>query len=137
MNRRVNLSATLSLLAADEPAVALCAALDLPAAAEAPEWVHLLPAGPLVKTRAGRGPYRLDDPAAVVARSLELAGVRGAVLDQNHSTDLAAPLGQPAPARGWITSFEARADGIWGKVDWTGPGKALMADRAYRGISTA
>ena len=27
------------------------------------------------------------------------------------------------------------ADGIWGKVEWTETGTALMADRAYRGIS--
>jgi len=116
-------------------AVALCSAQSLPDVAEAPEWIHLLPAGPVVETYDGRGPYRLTDPAKVVTASLQAATDRGAVLDENHSTDLAAPRGEPAPARGHFTDFEARADGIWGKVDWTGAGKALMADRAYRRVS--
>jgi phage I-like protein len=59
------------------------------------------------------------------------------VLDENHATDLAAPRGEAAPARGWIVELQARADGIWGRVDWTASGRALVADRAYRGISPA
>ncbi|MCD9150122.1 phage protease [Pseudophaeobacter sp. MA21411-1] len=31
-----------------------------------------------------------------------------------------APKGLPAPARGWITATQARNDGIWGRVEWTG-----------------
>jgi phage I-like protein len=110
--------------------------MPLPAG-DAPDWVHLLPAGPSIETYDGRGPYRLDDPAAVVAASRAASAERGAVLDENHATDLAAPRGEAAPARGWIVDFEARPDGIWGKVDWNPSGRALMADRAYRGLSPA
>ena len=112
---------------------ALMAALPLPApdAAAAPEWVHLLPAGE-VRTRDGRGPYTYD-AAEVIAASM--AEAQGLVIDQDHATDLAAPEGREAPARGWIEEMQARADGIWARVAWTASGAALLADRAYRGLS--
>jgi phage I-like protein len=31
--------------------------------------------------------------------------------------------------------MEARADGIWGQVEWNAAGRALLADQSYRGIS--
>ncbi len=114
--------------------VALCAALDMAAATGAPEWVHLLPAGE-IRTADGRGPYRVVDPAALVAASLT-DGDR-LPIDENHATDLAAPRGEPAPARGWIVGLQARADGIWGRVEWTALGRRLVAGRAYRGLSPA
>ncbi|SFZ85994.1 Mu-like prophage I protein [Devosia enhydra] len=113
--------------------LALCAALDM-VAGDAPDWVHLLPAGD-IRTGDGRGPYRVADAGAVIAASLT-AGDR-LVIDENHSTDLAAPQGLPAPAMGWVTSLQARADGIWGQVEWTDAGRVLVAGRAYRGISPA
>lgn len=105
----------------------------LPAAApgEVPDWVHLLPAGSFSGVD-GRGPFELADPDAVMAASMAAGKLP---LDENHATDRAAPDGRPSPARGWIVELQARADGIWGRVDWTAAGRALMADRAYRGIS--
>jgi phage I-like protein len=100
---------------------------------EVPEWIQLLPTG-TVQTNDGRGPYSVPDAARLASESLAAAGGRLAV-DENHATDLAAPKGEPAPARGWIVSLQARADGIWGKVDWTAAGRALVADKAYRFIS--
>lgn len=96
-----------------------------------PDWVHLVPAGTF-SGADGRGPYVLDDPAAVIA-AFDVR--RKAVLDECHSTDRAAPEGRPAPARGWIVEMQSRADGIWGRVDWTEGGRQLMVDHAYRGIS--
>lgn len=115
--------------------IALMAALPLPAPVEgaAPDWVHLLPASGAVDTYDGRGPYHLGDIPAVIAASL--SDPRGLPIDENHATDLAAPEGREAPARGWIVELQARADGIWGRVEWTTAGAALVADRAYRGIS--
>ena len=101
MKSRVNTAITISLHAAPEEPVALMASIGLADAAEPPEWVHLLPAGPAIETRDGRGPYRVVDPAKVIERSREVAGEQGAPIDENHATDLAAPHGQPAPARGW------------------------------------
>ncbi len=115
---------------------ALMGALDLDAdkAAQprAPAWVHLLPAG-AVQTIDRRGPYRVADAERLIATSF--AAAPRLPIDENHATDLAAPKGQPAPARGWITQMEAREDGIWGKVEWTEAGRQLVEDRAYRGLS--
>jgi phage I-like protein len=114
----------------------LCASMALPDAAEgdAPEWVQLTPVlNGEIATFDGRGPYHLKDAAAVIAASM--AYERGILIDENHATDLAAPTGKEAPARGWIKEMQARADGIWGRVEWTKAGRELVADKAYRGIS--
>ncbi len=112
---------------------ALCSAVAFAASDAVPEWINLLPAGP-VRTMDGRGPYSVASMAALIAASLP-AGQKLA-LDENHATDKGgAALGMPAPARGWIVALEARDDGLWGKVEWTGPGRQLMADKAYSGVS--
>lgn len=98
----------------------------------APAEVHLLPAGEF-SGADGRGPWRVDDAAAVVAASV--ASGRPLAIDYDHATDLAAPQGRPAPAAGWITGLEARADGIWGKVEWTEDGAKAVAAKAYRYLS--
>lgn len=119
---------------------ALCSALPVPElgdAGELPEWIHLLPAGS-ISTQDGRGPYSVASMAALAA-ALNSGGKLA--VDECHSTDLAAPSGNPAPARGWMTEFEAREDGppqqqgLWAKTKWTGQGRQLMEDGAYNGIS--
>jgi len=104
---------------------------DGAADAGAPDWVHLLPAGE-IRTQDGRGPYTVTSMHAIAAG---LKAGDKLPIDECHAIDRAAPLGQPAPARGWITHLEARDDGLWGKVEWTAHGQQLMADKAYRGIS--
>lgn len=42
---------------------------------------------------------------------------------------------QELPAQGWVTAVEARADGLWGMVDWTELGKATLTDKQYKFIS--
>ncbi|TXN71646.1 phage protease [Methylobacterium sp. WL6] len=113
---------------------ALCASLPIPAAegGAAPEWIHLVPAGE-IRTVDGRGPYRVADVDGLIRISMQ--GEARLPIDENHSTDLAAPRGEPAPAMGWITSLQSRADGIWGQVEWTGTGRRLVRGRAYRHIS--
>jgi phage I-like protein len=117
-----------------ELTLAMASSVALPDQGQAPDWIHLLPtsAGG-IQTRNGLGPYTINDPAEVIR--LSLANERGMPIDENHATDLAAPKGGPAPARGWIAELESRADGIWGRIDWTEAGRALLSDRAYRGIS--
>lgn len=112
--------------------IALCSAVALPATGGVPEWVHIIPAGQ-VRTIDGRGPYTVPNMVALAAASLA-AGDK-LPIDENHATDKGAALGLPAPARGWIVALEARSDGLWGKVDWTGSGRKLMLEKAYSGIS--
>ncbi len=103
----------------------------LPDGAGAPEWVHLLPAG-MFTGADGRGPFRLRDPEAVIRASMASGRL---AIDENHSTDLATPRGEPSPARGWIVEMQARPDGLWGQVEWTPTGATLMTEKAYRGLS--
>lgn len=115
---------------------ALCSALPIASGANGadavPEWIHLLPAGE-IRTVDGRGPYAVSSMQALIEASLP-AGAKLA-LDEMHATDKGAPLGLPAPARGWIVELQAREDGLWGRVEWNPSGRALMEDRAYAGIS--
>jgi phage I-like protein len=121
-----------SSLFLDLPGVALHAKAD----AAPPEWIQLLPPGTFSGTD-GRGPYHIADADALIRVSMAAGKLP---IDENHSTDLAAPLGRESPARGWIVALENRGDdvrtgGIWGRVDWTQSGAVLMADKSYRGIS--
>ena len=116
---------------------ALMSAVRLPDAegAAAPDMIHLLPAGTdgLIQTDDRRGPYKYGNAAEIIAASF--AHHDRLPIDENHSIDHAAPKGKPAPARGWITGMQERADGIWGKVEWTAQGAELVTSRAYRDIS--
>jgi phage I-like protein len=115
--------------------IVLAASAALPALGNdgaVPEWVQLLPvAQGAVETFDGRGPYHVTDLQSVIQASM--AWERGIPIDENHATDLRP--GHEAPARGWIVELQARPDGLWGRVEWTAAGRALVADKAYRGIS--
>lgn len=101
---------------------------------QAPEWVHLVPAGRFAG-RDGRGPYVLKDAKAVLAAT-EQAGL-DPVVDYDHQTDLAAVkgVGGTAPAAGWVKALEAREDGIWARIEWTDRGAQAVSTREYRYIS--
>lgn len=120
----------------NRPNISLCSAVPIDFGADdaVPEWIQLLPAGQ-IRTADGRGPYRVTDAVALMRASLSEGDKL--VLDENHSTDRAAPRGESAPARGWIVELQERAGGIWGRVDWTSEGRRLMGDKAYRGTSPA
>lgn len=110
--------------------ITLCSSLTS-AGDTAPDWVHLVPAGTF-RGLDGRGPYRLADAEGVIRASMAAGKLP---LDENHATDKAAPRGEPSPARGWIVEMQSRPDGLWGRIDWTRTGAALMADKAYRDLS--
>lgn len=113
---------------------AMMAALDLSQPGEVPEWVHLLPTTKgAVQTQDQRGPYDVTDAEAIIAASF--ADQPKLQIDENHAEDLKSGQGEPSPARGWITELQARADGIWGKVEWTMSGRRLVRDKAYRAMS--
>lgn len=114
--------------AADDGAVAVCA-VELPA--EPPEWIHLMPPGQM-NARDGRR-FLLRDPEAVVRASLAIA--KEFVIDYEHQTDLSPKNGQPAPAAGWIKELAVRADGIWGRVEWTAKAAGMIRAREYRFLS--
>lgn len=102
-----------------------------PASGEAPEFIHLLPAGPSFSGADGRGPFSIDDMAALIARS----SGRKLPIDVNHAIDIEGQAGRASPAVGWIVALEARDDGLWGKVEWTPRGELLVRTRAYGFVS--
>ncbi len=115
------------LCAAESERLATCA-VELPPGGP-PEWVQLMPVGEIL-ARDGRR-WRLVDAEAVVAASLEYAGSTDLVFDYNHQTDR----GGEAPAAGWIRELAARADGIWGRVEWTSRAMKRLRAREYRYVS--
>lgn len=110
-------------------------AMELPAQEPntVPEWVHLVPKGEFRAAHDDRGPWSYQDAQAVILASFSAR--QRIHVDVNHSTDFAAKAGLEAPAVGYITEMEERETGIWGKVDWTEKGKAMLSGREYWGIS--
>jgi len=99
----------------------------------APEWIQLLPAGSTIVGRDGRT-WINETPAEIVAAFV--ADGKPMPLDWEHSTELKAPKGEPAPAAGWIAELELREDGsLWGRVEWTARGAVAVTSKEYRFIS--
>ncbi|MCA3450232.1 MAG: hypothetical protein INF92_07640 [Rhodobacter sp.] len=96
-----------------------------------PGWVQLTPPGPAIVGRDGRG-WKLSDPAAVAAA---FDPAKEPQIDLEHSSQVAAPLGMPAPAVGWIKQIDVRDNALWGRVEWTAEGEATVTSRAYRYLS--
>ena len=102
----------------------------------APDWIQLLPAGPVIRGDDGRE-FLLEDAAAVARESMlgpEGDRVRRPV-DWEHATQLKGRRGEKAPAAGWITATEAREDGVWGLVEWNDPGRWSIESKEYLYIS--
>ena len=103
-----------------------------PATKGAPEWVHLLPSG-VMHGRDGRS-YDLADPGGLIL-AFQASGIDLPV-DYEHQNDKPeARLKGPVPAAGWIKELQSRADGIWGRVEWTATAAELIGSKAYRFLS--
>ena len=98
---------------------------------QVPERVQLIPAGAVIG-RDGRS-WVLDDPQQVVNRFIE----QGTELpvDIEHSTELRAPKGEPAPAAGWVHQLDVIDGAIWGAVNWNETGRGLVGGKQYRYLS--
>lgn len=84
----------------------------------------------LVKGVDGRA-WRLSQPRQVAANASQPIQV-----DENHATQLAAPLGQASPAFGWISSLSADERGaVSGAIEWTERGLNAVKGRDYRYLS--
>lgn len=103
----------------------------LTGAAEVPEWVHLVPAATF-SGADGRGPFTFDARALIEASMLP---GRKLPIDINHSIDVQSEHGQATPAVGWIVEMQSRADGVWGRVEWTEAGQRALAAREYGYLS--
>ena len=98
-----------------------------------PQEIHLFPLGRsvLLDNRV----FEVKDAQAIIDRSM---GQRpnDLPIDYEHQNDSKEAMARgPIPAAGWITSMVAKADGIWGKVEWTARARQMIANREYRYVS--
>jgi len=95
-----------------------------------PEWIRILPLG-RVDLVDCREPLTVDEDslramvAAFHSRGVDL------VIDYEHQS----LQGERAPAAGWIKQMEARADGLWARVEWTPQAREYLVNREYRYFS--
>ncbi|CAH0339582.1 phage protease [Rhizobium sp. CECT 9324] len=95
-----------------------------------PEWIKVAPRGKFT-ARDGR---QFDvDPELLAARFVT-DGV-DLPIDVDHATVKKAMFGESAPAVGWISKLEARADGLYAKVEWLQAGLDVLTARTHRYIS--
>jgi phage I-like protein len=98
---------------------------------KAPDWVELIPAGPVVTGRDGRT-WLFDDASQALVQSSFTERAIDLPLDWEHATQLRAPVGQEAPAGAWIKALEIRDGALWGRVDWTPRAAMQVEAREYR-----
>jgi len=100
------------------------------AGATLPAWILLLPAG-RVELVDRPDPLQLDpESLAGLVRAFRSRGV-DLVIDYEHQS----LQGRQAPAAGWIKDLEARADGLWARVEWTPQAQEYLRNREYRYFS--
>lgn len=124
----------LALLAA---AMLSAHAAELSAASADGVWIQLIPAGTF-SGRDGRGPYHAGDEKSlqrIAATTRKFHGPTEIVIDYEHQSLNALKNGRPAPAAGWIKEIEARADGLYGRVEWTANAAAAIRAGEYRYLS--
>jgi len=130
--RRASVEDRQGRLSHSETLISVCAvAIE---ADEAPEWIELIPAGKF-SALDGRGPFENQDPEAIVAASVAKMPQVGLVLDYDHSTDLAAPEGRPAPAAGWLKQFKVNHGAIFARIEWTKDAAVAIKEKKYRYVS--
>lgn len=101
---------------------------------QAPEWIELIPTGPVIEGRDKRA-WLFDEQAqqwvlaAFTGRGIDM------VIDWEHASEVAAPKGEEAPAAGWIDRLELRGGALWGHVDWTPRAGIQVAAKEYRFVS--
>lgn len=101
---------------------AICAELAI-TGETLPDWIQIFAPGAIQAGRDGRA-WALPDPYAVIKASV--AHGTQIPIDINHSTELAAPKGLPAPAMGYIDPerLSVRRDGsTWAPVAWNELGR--------------
>lgn len=100
---------------------------------EVPSRIQLIPPGKVIEGVDGRK-WTLKDAHALVKSTNALQ--TEFPIDENHSTDLAAPKGGRSPALGWFKNLAVDSDGsIRADVEWNSRGEDTVKNREYRYIS--
>lgn len=83
-----------------------------------PEWLMMLPAKDVIGR--DKRTWKNSRPDRVIAEFNR--GDMSLPFDIEHSTELKASKGEPAPAAGWVTAMENRGGEVWTKVEWNATG---------------
>lgn len=122
MNQRVNIFEIPAAVAPDQGEI----------------WIQVLPAGKF-RLRDGRGgDLDAGDIAgmqAIIDRTRTYFGTTDLMVDYDHELVHAQKNGGRAEAAGWIKELQARADGIYGRVEWTAAAAEKIRAGSYRYIS--
>ena len=119
--------------------IAALLATALPLAANG--RAQILPAGTFAardgRPGLGKNWTISDEQGAALAAQLNTVSAKTPIsIDYEHQTILAAQNGQPAPAAGWMTSFEWQpGQGLYAAVNWTPRAKGFIDGLEYRYIS--
>jgi len=98
-----------------------------------PTSIELIPAGAVIQGRDGRK-WKKSNPQKLILNSMNR--LSRLVIDENHSTDLAAPKGGSSPAMGWMTNLRTGEGGsILADVEWTKRGSQAILNKEYSFIS--
>ena len=94
-------------------------------------WFHLVPRGEYPNTTDdGRRVMQVLDDTAFDAMLKNFAPKL--LIDQEHFSH---DTGKSSEAFGWVAELQKRADGVWGRVEWTDLGEQAIKNRRYRFIS--
>lgn len=113
--------------------LALCE-LVLSAEKAPPDWICLVPAGDKIQALDGRK-FGNPNPDSIV--EMFNADPRKVPIDYEHSTEIKAPNGEPAPAAGWIVAMEVRDGAVWGQCEWNPNGISSLTNHEYKYLSPA
>jgi phage I-like protein len=87
------------------------------------------------------GVVQVIDDAAIAKMAASFDPAAKLLFDFDHYSDLtnsqreavkAAGVQLPSEAAGWVTALEAKPDGLYGEVEWTGDGARALANGSYR-----
>lgn len=118
------------------PFITAAALFSIADGAAVPEWIHLLPAGEL-RMNQERGTIKPLAPGAlpILCTFDGRDPIDRVPVDVNHANAKRGTQGADTPAYGWLVELSARADGLWGRVEWNATGRKAIEERAYRGVS--
>lgn len=90
------------------------------------------------------GVQQVLDEAAIAAMAQTFDTSRKTLVDFDHYSDLsqgqlstleANGIQLPSDAAGWLVAVEPRADGLWGRIEWTPNGNKALLNSVYRFLS--
>lgn len=100
-------------------------------------WYQIVPIGEFPVSAEGPQGQRIKlsqviDPEAITAMATAFQTDGELLVDYDHAS---LDEDKPSEAAGWIREVEARADGLYARIEWTDTGNAAVTNKRYRYVS--